>query len=58
MIYGYICDGCGNSFDVIHEMIKDPEIRCPQCDCLARKEIYGGKGGIHYKGNGFYTTDN
>ena len=43
MIYGYICDGCGNSFDVIHEMIKDPEIRCPQCDCLARKEIYGGK---------------
>jgi putative FmdB family regulatory protein len=56
--YEYVCQKCGQEFDV-SQSIKDRALtRCPTKACGGRVRRKLGVGaGIIFKGSGFYTTD-
>jgi len=54
--YDYRCEN-GHTFEVFHGIKDDSPRRCPQCDAPA-KRVPGGGGGLLFKGQGFYITDN
>jgi len=62
MKYTYRCLACENRFDVelkLHHVInsaKFPKKECPKCNGISVKTQ--GKVSIHFKGAGFYSTDN
>lgn len=62
MRYLYRCNNCGNEFDVeiklksVINAARPPKILCPKCGRSSRKLINVPT--VHYKGNGFYSTDN
>lgn len=62
MKYVYECLACHHEFDVdiklskVLNAAKPPKYVCPRCGGKTRKQI--GKVVVHYKGNGFYSTDN
>ena len=54
--YSYICESCGNQFDLFQKMSDPPVDRCPKCGGRVRRKI-GAGAGIIFKGSGFYATD-
>lgn len=56
--YDYVCDACGNTFEVFQSM-NDPRLTvCPDETCGgAVKRKIGTGAGIIFKGSGFYATD-
>lgn len=54
-IYGYVCDQCGHSFEILQSVSDAPLRECPNCMGPLRKQLYPV--GVIYKGSGFYTTD-
>lgn len=54
-IYSYLCDQCGNRFELKQGFDSKPKQPCPNCQKLARREFHSV--GVIYKGTGFYTTD-
>ena len=62
MIYDYKCLSCGNAFQQdfpIHTKIRNGKhikARCPLCKSRhVKKRLHRVE--VHYKGNGFYSTD-
>lgn len=58
-IYEYKCIKCGYSFDAIQtfeQMKNKPFILCPKCNDNSLTKIFGSFN-AHYKGSGFYTTE-
>jgi putative FmdB family regulatory protein len=56
--YDYVCDTCGETFEIF-QSIKDERLtECPKPDCdgKIKRKISGGAG-IIFKGSGFYQTD-
>ena len=56
--YDYICDACQYTFELfqgIHDSVKR---KCPKCSKPKLRRLIGAGGGIHFKGSGFYITDN
>jgi putative FmdB family regulatory protein len=53
--YDYLCESCGNRFDVWQKMTDDPITLCPKCAGHVRRVIHPA--GIVFKGSGFYSTD-
>jgi putative FmdB family regulatory protein len=54
--YAYLCESCGNEFDLFQKITDSPLERCPKCDRPVRRKI-GAGAGIIFKGSGFYATD-
>ncbi len=54
--YEYLCDSCGNDFEVFQKMSDEPVHVCPQCGKGVRRVFSGGLG-ISFKGSGFYVND-
>lgn len=38
-IYEYLCDDCGESFEVIRSASDTEEVTCPECGGPARKKL-------------------
>lgn len=62
MKYPYECLACNKQFEVdllLQEVInaaKFPAKKCPKCGGVSRR--VPNKVSVHYKGKGFYSTDN
>lgn len=55
-IYGYTCDSCKHSFDVLQKMSDPRLLDCPECgEASLRKQMSAPK--FRLKGNGWYETD-
>jgi len=54
-LYTYSCS-CGDEIEIVHSITEDPEIACGICDEPMKRKI-GNIGGVRFKGNGFYSTD-
>ena len=56
--YDYVCEKCGQEFEVFQSM-KDPRLEdclSDECDGRMRRKI-GTGAGVIFKGSGFYETD-
>ena len=54
--YDYHCPACDTTFEVTQDFHSEPAAVCPACGNGARRLI--SHPAIHFKGSGFYTTDN
>jgi putative FmdB family regulatory protein len=54
-LYEYKCPVCGYSFDLIHNSMEGHESDCPICGAKAKRLM--SVSSVHYKGSGFYNTD-
>lgn len=52
--YSYYCEEHGE-FELSFPIDKRDEAVCPKCGKKLTRKL--GVGGIHFKGDGFYTTD-
>ncbi len=55
--YEFRCPN-GHEFEHFFRKISDsaPELPCPQCGAMAKRQLSGGAG-LLFKGSGFYLTD-
>ncbi len=53
--YEYLCEECGNRFDVRQRFSEDPITTCPQCTGSVRRVLHAS--GVIFKGSGWYLTD-
>lgn len=55
-IYGYQCDNCEHTFDVLQKISDDALVDCPDCGApKLRKQLSAPK--FRLKGKGWYETD-
>ena len=54
--YEYYCKPCDLLIDVRHHHNDTPQIECPKCHAVMKRQI-SRIGGIQFKGSGFYETD-
>ncbi len=54
--YDYHCPDCDNTFELTQSFDSEPVADCPVCGSKSRRLI--SHPAIHFKGSGFYTTDN
>ena len=54
--YEYVCDSCGNNFEVFQKTSDAPVSVCPKCGSAVRQVLSGGIG-INFRGSGFYVND-
>jgi len=54
-IYEYECQSCSLRFDVKRGFNDNSAVRCPRCQCEARRVFSPVP--IIFKGSGFYVTD-
>ena len=54
--YDYHCPACDNTFELTQSFDSEPAADCPVCGSSARRLI--SHPAIHFKGSGFYVTDN
>ncbi|MBR1843944.1 MAG: zinc ribbon domain-containing protein [Opitutales bacterium] len=55
--YDYVCEACGQTFEIFHSMSEPARTVCPACGKSALKRKIGEGCGILFKGSGFYETD-
>jgi putative FmdB family regulatory protein len=55
--YDYVCDGCGNAFELFQSMTDPVKKTCPKCKKPKLRRLIGAGGAIVFKGSGFYKTD-
>ncbi len=55
--YEYICQKCGERFEVFQSMKDAPLTACPRCKKGRVKRLVGRGAGVIFKGSGFYETD-
>lgn len=56
--YDYVCEKCGNQFEVFQSMNDAKLTDCPEEACVGPvKRLLGTGAGIIFKGGGFYQTD-
>jgi len=55
--YEYQCEVCGFRFEKFQKISEEPVRTCPRCKGKVKRLISRG-GGLLFKGNGFYITDN
>ena len=54
--YDYHCPVCDEVFELTQSFDSEPVAECPKCGSRSRRLI--SHPAIHFKGSGFYTTDN
>ena len=55
--YEYECTRCGHRFEEFQKITDAPVATCPECQGPVKRLISGGSG-LHFKGSGFYITEN
>jgi len=55
--YEYRCSACGHQFEDFQSISAEPFEICPECGRSSLKRMFGGGGGMIFKGSGFYLTD-
>ena len=56
--YDYVCEKCGDKFEVFQSMKDDKLTDCLQDTCEGPiRRLFGTGAGIIFKGGGFYQTD-
>ena len=55
-VYEYECSCCHFRFDLKQHFDEEPVSICPKCQGKTRRVIHAVP--IHFKGSGFYSTDN
>lgn len=55
--YEYLCESCGNTFEVTQRMSDDPLTNCTCCEAGSVKRLISPGNGLIFKGSGFYITD-
>lgn len=54
--YDYKCPNCKAHQVVVHDFHATDEFTCPECESIMRRVISVTP--VHFKGSGFYKTDN
>lgn len=54
--YDYMCDSCGERFEIFQSMLEKNKPCCPTCSGNVVRQLIGNSGVI-FKGSGFYVTD-
>src|SRR5262249_55821664 len=55
--YDYECKACGHTFDELQSFSEPPLTKCPACKKNKLERLFGGGGGVIFKGSGFYEAD-
>jgi putative FmdB family regulatory protein len=55
--YDYECDACHHRFEQSQSIKEEALKKCPKCKKSKLRRVFGGGGGILFKGSGFYQTD-
>ncbi len=55
--YDYVCDSCGNEWELFQSIKDNPIRKCPECGKLKARRVIGPGAGVIFKGSGFYQTD-
>lgn len=53
--YVYFCNECGE-LEIVSKITDKPLTTCPECGSIDFKKKFSAVG-VHFKGNGFYSTD-
>jgi len=56
-LYAYFCDRCDTKFEFWRDYQGAPETVCPDCETATLRKLFEATP-IHFKGGGFYATDN
>jgi len=55
--YKYVCDNCGNNFEVFQKMSEKPLKHCCSCNTEGLRRVLSAGLAINFIGNGFYAND-
>jgi putative FmdB family regulatory protein len=55
--YDYVCDDCGNAFELFQQMTDPVKRKCTDCGKLTLRRLIGTGAGVLFRGSGFYETD-
>ena len=55
--YDYVCDACGEEFEIFHSISEPARKKCPSCGRQKLRRLIGTGGAVIFKGSGFYATD-
>lgn len=55
--YDYLCENCGNEFELFQTITAKPLRKCPACRKNGLKRLIGPGAGVIFKGSGFHQTD-
>ena len=56
-VYEYVCQACGETFEVTQKMSDPPVTDCACGEKGTVSRLIGSGGGVIFKGAGFYQTD-
>ena len=55
--YDYECDACGHTFELFQSITAPVKKKCPECNKLKLRRLFGTGAAVVFKGSGFYQTD-
>lgn len=55
--YDYQCDACGHEFELFQSITESHKRKCPACNKLKLRRLFGTGAAVVFKGSGFYQTD-
>ena len=55
--YDYECEACGYKFELFQSITEGVKKKCPKCNKLKLRRLFGTGAAIVFKGSGFYETD-
>ena len=55
--YDYECDACGHEFELFQSISDPVKRKCPECNKLKLRRLFGTGAAVVFKGSGFYETD-
>ena len=55
--YDYECDACGHKFELFQGITAAIKKKCPACEKMKLRRLFGTGAALMFKGSGFYETD-
>lgn len=55
--YEYMCENCGEKFEVSQKMSDEPLTYCTKCNTNSLQKVFSSNLLINFKGGGFYAND-
>ena len=55
--YDYECDACDHKFELFQSISDPVKRKCPECNKLKLRRLFGTGAAVVFKGSGFYETD-
>lgn len=55
--YDYQCDACQHTLEEFQGINDKPLEKCPKCEEMKLRRLFGTGGGFIFKGKGFHCTD-